>query len=191
VAVPLSGLILYFELLLLIISPFANISIYIGKATEIIIDWLNNFILRINAVPHATWQSIQINIPQTIFLYFAFAGFAYWLLRKQNNFLIIALSFLLLFFGMRSVDFIQHNQQQKLIVYNVPQHKAIDIIEGRNYQFIGDSILLEDGFLQNFHLKSSRILTFIIKTNYSLQPTKKLYSLILRLTYHLLIKELK
>ncbi|MBS1935576.1 MAG: hypothetical protein JST96_16360, partial [Bacteroidetes bacterium] len=48
-------------------------------------------------------------------------------------------------------------QQNKLIVYNVPQHQAIDFVEGKNYMFKGDSIMREDGFLQNFHLKPARI----------------------------------
>jgi competence protein ComEC len=43
-------------------------------------------------------------------------------------------------------------------VYNIPQHEAIDVIDGRSYFFIGDSLLLEEGFLQSFHLMPSRIL---------------------------------
>ncbi|MEO6540789.1 MAG: hypothetical protein ABIN74_07370, partial [Ferruginibacter sp.] len=43
------------------------------------------------------------------------------------------------------------------IVYNVPKQQAIDIINGNQYQFVGDSILLEEGALQNFHLKPGRI----------------------------------
>jgi competence protein ComEC len=51
----------------------------------------------------------------------------------------------------------QIKNQQKLIVYNVPQHQAIDFVSGNTYKFIGDSILLVDGILQNFHLKPGRI----------------------------------
>jgi competence protein ComEC len=40
----------------------------------------------------------------------------------------------------------------------VPQKRAIDIIDGRNYSFVGDSDLLANDFLRNFHLKPSRIL---------------------------------
>ena len=49
------------------------------------------------------------------------------------------------------------SNQQKIIVYNVPKYQAVDFISGSNYQFVGDSILLEDGLLQNFHLKPARI----------------------------------
>ena len=39
----------------------------------------------------------------------------------------------------------------------MPQHQAIDFVNGNNYKFFGDSILLEDGMLQNFHIKPGRI----------------------------------
>ena len=52
---------------------------------------------------------------------------------------------------------LQAGRQQKLIVYNVPRYKAIDFIKGNRYQFVGDSILLKDGLLQNFHLKPGRV----------------------------------
>jgi competence protein ComEC len=65
---------------------------------------------------------------------------------------------LVAFITLRSIDFSKRNSQQKMVVYNVPNHTAIDLIEGRSYQFIGDSILIEDGFLRNFHIKPSRVL---------------------------------
>jgi competence protein ComEC len=51
----------------------------------------------------------------------------------------------------------QVSRQQRLVVYNVPKQQAIDLIIGRQYQFIGDSVLSADGMLQNFHLKPGRI----------------------------------
>ena len=150
IAVPLSGLILYFEILLLIVSAFTSIAIQVGKATSLSIGWMNDFILRINSIPDASWQFIQVSILQTVILYFAIAGLAYWLLRKQFHALFLSLSSLLLFFMLRAADIIQKEQAQKLIVYNIPRHKAMDIMEGRNCQFIGDSILQQDGFLYNF-----------------------------------------
>jgi competence protein ComEC len=43
-------------------------------------------------------------------------------------------------------------------VYNIPRHQAIDIINGRDYFFVGDSNALSDDFVTNFHLKPSRVL---------------------------------
>jgi competence protein ComEC len=63
----------------------------------------------------------------------------------------------ILFYGLRSLSFIQASQQKRLIVYNVPKLQAIDIIEGRHYNFIGDTLLLHDDFNRNFHLQPSRV----------------------------------
>jgi len=158
IVVPLSGLILYFELLLLILSPFTELAVHVGRATSMTISRMNDFILRINSIPHANFQFIHVSILQTVILYFAIGGLSYWLLRKQKAALFLAFSSLLLFFMLRAADIIQKQQQQKLIVYNIPRHEAMDIMDGRNFQFIGDSILQQDGFLYNFHLKPCRIL---------------------------------
>ena len=79
------------------------------------------------------------------------------LLNKNKNAFRLVLSVLLLFVLQNTFDKWQVAKQQKLIVYNVPQHRAIDFIDGNSYQFVGDSILKEDGLFQNFHLKPARI----------------------------------
>src|SRR5438045_6044265 len=75
---------------------------------------------------------------------------------------------LLFFTALTGYTKCEKHNQQKLIVYNVPQHQSIDFIEGNTYKFIGDPILSEDGMLQNFHLKPGRI---------ALQLNKKVDSL--------------
>lgn len=164
-AVPFSGLILFAELLLLVVSPLTSVANFVGSFTENLISILNNFIQRMDSLPFAVWQSIQITIPQAILLYAAIITFAIWLVQKNSKYFLSGLMFLLLFITIRSIDFAKRNTQQKLIVYNVPKHTAIDIIEGRNYYFLGDSILTEDGFLRNFHIKPSRVLHRITPTN--------------------------
>jgi competence protein ComEC len=62
------------------------------------------------------------------------------------------------FIGLRSLSFYRSDHQRKLIVYNVPNHQAIDVLIGRNYFFIGDSLLVTNNFIRNFHIKPSRIL---------------------------------
>jgi competence protein ComEC len=157
-AVPFSGLVLYAELLLLITYFIPYVGTSVGKAIGWGIDVMNNFIQRVDTLPFSVWPSLQISIPQAILLYASIIGFSIWLLQKHSKSLLIGLGFFIAFFAIRQIDFANRNQQQKLIVYNVPNHTAIDLIEGRSYQFIGDSILLEDGFLRNFHIKPSRVL---------------------------------
>jgi competence protein ComEC len=127
-----------------------------------------------NEMPYSVSDGIQISVLQTIILYISIVAIVVWLLRKTKTALIIGLSAMVLFIALRSVDVYEKTQQQKLIVYNVPQHSAVDIIEGNNYKFVGDTAILTDNFLQNFHLKPSRTLNRIAPSS-SLSSFKSSY----------------
>jgi len=90
-----------------------------------------------------------------MFLVISFLSF--WIFSRKTKNLVIALSFIMMFFILRGVDRMQHKVQQKLIVYNVSKQSAVDIIAGNTCNFAGDSIVLQDAFLRNFNLKPSRI----------------------------------
>ncbi len=157
-AVPWSGFILYLELLLLVFCWWQPAATFIGKGIEWMIWVMNKFILSIDSLSFAVLEYLQISIPQAIILFAIIICFCYWLINKNKKMFFATLSFVTIFFTLRSIDFIGKYQQKKVIVYNVPNHQAIDIIEGRKYEFIGDSIMNEEGFLKNFHIKPSRTL---------------------------------
>lgn len=158
IAVPVSSLILLGEILLCIISFIPAAAIITGKIISGMIWFMNTWIERVEALPFSLWDGLQVNLTQTLMLLLATAFISYWLLEKQKKGLIAGLIALLGFVLLRTVSFTQAQQQQKLIVYNVPGKKAIDIIEGNKYHFIGDTSLYSDDFARNFHLKPSRIL---------------------------------
>jgi len=122
---------------------------------------MNSYIERIEALPYSVWHGMQISTLQAALLIIVVAGFGYWLLEKQKLGAWTSISGLLIFTALRSFSFYQSDRQHKLIIYNVPKHQAMDIINGRNYYFIGDSDLLTDDFARNFHLKPSRVLNRI------------------------------
>ena len=155
--VPLSSLILYVEIGLLAISwiPFlANLS---GIITAWLIRLMNGFIRFINGLPYSVWDNIPASLSSTAFLYGSIIFLSYWFLNKNRRLLFYAMFSLLGFTVIRSYAGWQYNSQRKLVVYNVPKYQAIDIICGKSYQFIGDSLLQRDGVLRNFHVKPTRI----------------------------------
>jgi len=156
--VPLSGIILFAEIILLLSVLVPAVGAFIGNITGWLIHLMNTIIERADRIPFSLTDAIQISIPQSILLYGIIAFGCTWLLKKQKALLFAALACLLAFVSIRSRELVLTQQQQQLIVYNVPRNTAIDVIEGRHYRFIGDSIMREDGFLRNFHLKPSRIL---------------------------------
>lgn len=164
-AVPLSSMILIGEILLCIVSFIPSVALFIGKIISWLIWLMNTYVERIEMIPFSLWDGLQISLTQVIFLLFFASGISYWLMEKSKNGLKMGIASLFLFLAERTISFIKAEQQQKIIVYNVPQKRAIDFIAGRNYRFVGDSDLLIDGFTRNFHLKPSRILYRIKSTD--------------------------
>ena len=158
IAVPLSGIILYAEIILVAFSWIPFVGMYAGKLVTALVWLMNKIILWINELSFAVWDKIPATVLSTWLLYAVVAGFGAWLILKQKKYFKIAMFTLLAFVMQSAYNNWQTGKQQKLIVYNVPRYKAIDFINGNYYQFVGDSILLEDGLLQNFHLKPARIL---------------------------------
>lgn len=157
-AVPISSLILLGEIFLCAIAFIPALANITGKVLTWLISIMNGWIEKINGISYSLWDSLHISLAQMVLLLVCIAGLSFWLLDKSKIGLKTGLISLLFFVVLRSVDFYKSSRQQKIVVYNVPQHKAIDFIDGRRYFFEGDPELSNDDFLRNFHLKPSRIL---------------------------------
>jgi len=156
-AVPLSGFVLFAELILFCFSWWHSAALFIGLMTELSIKLLNNFIEHIDKFSFSVWDGLHISIIQLVLLLIATCFFSLWLFNKNTRAFISALTAFALFFAMRTADIIHHNLQQKIIVYNIPKQSAVDIITGNTCRFTGDSNILQNAFLKNFNLKPSRI----------------------------------
>jgi competence protein ComEC len=157
VAVPLSTIILYAEIVLVAFSWIPFVGIIAGKITGWLLALMNTFIVGVNNLSFSVWDKIPATLFTTLLLYAVVVFAAAWLLNKNRAMLRVAMFSLLGFVITHSLMAWKIKEQQKIIVYNVPQHKAIDFVTGNNYLFNGDSVLLEEGLLQNFHLKPGRI----------------------------------
>lgn len=157
-AVPVSSLIVLGEILLCAVSLIPVVALFIGKILYWLIWIMNSYIERIEMLPFSLWDGLQISIPQAILLLITAAGICHWLMEKKKMSFKVGLVALLGFVVLRSISFINANNRKQLIVYNVPQKCAIDLIDGRNYFFVGDTDLLADDFTRNFHIKPSRVL---------------------------------
>lgn len=158
VAVPLSSLILFDEIFLCAVSLLPIIATYVGKIVQLLIYWMNSYIEKIERVSFSLWNGFSINILQTVLLSIAAVAICFWLMDRRKWMLWTALGSVLIFTVLRSLSFNEAYGQKKLIVYNVPKYTAIDLIDGRTYNFIGDSTLLYDDFIRNFHIQPSRVL---------------------------------
>ncbi len=165
VAVPLSSLIVLGEILLCVVSFIPAVALWVGKLIAMFIGLMNTYIEHIESIPFSLWDGLQIGLAQALLLLLFIVGTSYWLMERSARGLKWALVAFLGFSALRSWSFLESSRQQKIIVYNVSQKKAIDIINGRGYYFAGDSSLLENDLARNFNLKPSRVLHRIKEVN--------------------------
>ena len=164
-AVPLSSLILLGELILCAFSFFPSFAELIGSVLNWLISFMNELIKRIQSLPHSVTENIQLTAIQLGALYIVIIGLGIWMLKERKVALISALTGAMIFAGDRMSSTLRIRNQQKIIVYNIPGHQAMDLISGNKYFFQGDTSCSQDSSLGNFHLKPSRILHQIKKVN--------------------------
>ncbi len=157
-AVPLSSGILIAEIALCIISFITPLAKVLGGVIQFFIYIMNTAIERFDQLPFSVWDGMSITIMQAALLTLFIAAISYWLLYKERKTLWTGLVFMLLFLIIRIQSFMEVTHQKKIVVYNVPKYSAIDIMSGRKNYFIGDTELIRNELLHNFHIKPSRIM---------------------------------
>lgn len=157
VAVPASSIILIGEILLCTIFFTEPVAYFLGNILSRLIFFMNSYIEWFDKLSFSIWNGLSITIVQSVLLIAMVFGFCFWLMEKRKSYLWVFTFSMLLFLIAHTASLVETRQQKKLIVYNVPRHKAIDVIVGNYYSFIGDSALLADDFQRNFHLQPSRI----------------------------------
>ncbi len=157
-AVPLSSIIVLGEIFLCTVSFLPSLALLAGKLISFLTLVMNKYVEQIETFPASRWGGLQITFLQSILLFIFIAGFSYWLIERSRQSLQWAVLSITGFLLLRSISFIQCSRQEKIIIYNIPRRKAIDLIEGRKYLFVGDSSLNTDKAAQNFCFIPSRTL---------------------------------
>ena len=156
-AIPLSTIILFGEILLVVISAFGALAAKLGMLLTYMIYGMNWIILFFSSFSFSVWDNIYANMYSTWFLYGLVAFVCACLLHKNARYFKIALGFLLLLTIFYAAASIRLDDQKKIVIYNVSKNQAVDFIERDQHFFVGGEALKEEGLLQNFHLKPARI----------------------------------
>lgn len=165
VAVPLSSLILAGEILLCTLLWCPAPARLIGRLLHHAIRLMNGYVERLDRVSFAVWEGLSISLPQALLATGIILALGYWLMEKSKASLWLGLFCLLAFIALRSISFYKVQHQQKLVVYNIPRHRALDLFDARNCIFIGDTGILKNLALYSFHLQPSHILHRISRHN--------------------------
>jgi competence protein ComEC len=167
VAVPLSTFIIVVEILLCLFSFSSSIASNIGLWLQWLIMQMNNFISFSEQLPFALTKEIYNSEVKAMLLYTLIAAMGCWWLQKNKLAFVVGLACLLALMVNQAYNSRQIQQQQYVIVYNIPHRRAIEFIAGNKYFFVGDSSLLVEEKLYNAYLKPTHTL-------YQVQPAKTL-----------------
>lgn len=166
IAVPLSGIILYGEMLLLLVYPVDLLNQLTGSALSFFINLLNRLIEQTSRLPFAVTGNIPFSLLQLWLLFGALTGIAAWLFYRRPAWLIGGLGCAAALFLAGSFTRIRQKHQQKLIVYNIPHYRAIDILDGAHCLFLGDARLRTNTSLISYHLLPARTLYGVSERKY-------------------------
>src|SRR6185437_6555097 len=84
--------------------------------------------------------------------YVILLAFIFSFLKKNKPTFKFALAFSLLFISFKAFKKWDLNHQKKIVVYNIPMHKAVEFFEGNNYYFSGDNEVVNDKLLNKYNL---------------------------------------
>jgi competence protein ComEC len=157
VAIPLATIILCGCLILVIISPVTSLGFYFAKIVYACIWLLNHFILFFDSIPYSLWNGISISAIETLLLYFIVCFSAVAFIQKKKIALKFAIAFLFCLVCFRSYSEWKLFHQKKIIVYNIPKHRAVEFIDRNTFSFAADTEILHDRSLYNYHVKPVQV----------------------------------
>lgn len=139
VVVPLSGILLYSAIGMLIIAPFTWLANIVGQLVSWLCGIMNGFVQYINDTSWTVTEHILMH-PAQVLLYFILILLLWkWKVEENIQWLFRTLYLLLVFLGLRAVQHWQIHQKQQLVIYQVPGRLALDLIAGSHYIFLGDT----------------------------------------------------
>ncbi|UBM61170.1 ComEC family competence protein [Candidatus Sulfidibacterium hydrothermale] len=153
----LSYFIIIFGLALLLFSPVPFLSKIFALLLAQSIDILVHIVHFVASLPHAVM--VDIYFPWIIvFGVFALLFMVYFLLKHKNLHLLLPmLALMLLLESIHTGFHYQQWKQQKLIVYAIPRHTAIDLIAGKQHITLIDTGLLNHPEKTAYFLENERI----------------------------------
>ncbi len=164
-AIPLSGIILYAEIVLIITAQWKTTAQPLGKCIDDCIQFMNTITEQIAELPGALTDHINLSIPILVLIYLLITSAAAWLIWKRATYRWASIVSLCSMLALHSIHQRNYQQQFQLVVCNLPKTGLAMITEGRHFALIGDSVIWQDAQLYQQYVRP-------IRTHYQVKPGK-------------------
>jgi competence protein ComEC len=132
IMIPLSTLIMYFAMILIVCSAWTWLAIYMGKVFNFFVWLLNKTVLTIEGFPFALTKGIYINWVEVCLLYMLICFITFYLVKKRAVYLILSLSVILILLCYGFVVQYPSYKARQVVIYNENNNTVIQFRNG-NY----------------------------------------------------------
>lgn len=157
--VPLSFVVLVAGLVLLVAGIVPIVATVIGFCLGQVIRLLNAIVFAMDDLPFAVADGIHISIGQGVLLCILIAMVMTLLERKRFRYVLWCFAVVVAFTALEWVHFMTYVDVQKLTVYRIRGHTAIDLIDCGRVTFLADSTLKADTRTMRYHVMPHRIIS--------------------------------
>jgi competence protein ComEC len=153
IVIPLSTIVMYAGLFLLIVSPFAILAKPVSVLFGFLVELLNACVTKIEHLPFAVLHSSGWQWDETSLLYAGIILMLIFLLYKRKIFLVYSMSIIsvLLFFAACRER--KQLAQEKIIVFDAGRSSAIGIISGDKAVLLADTGLVKEKGTIDYHIQ--------------------------------------
>jgi competence protein ComEC len=188
IAVPVSTLIVYSGMLLLILFWIPGVNEILGWITKILIWIMNQFLIFIEDLPYSSIHGIDLDLPEIIGLYLLIFFITLFVSLKKIQYLYFTFILVLSFSVFQISETLEQKKQVKFITFNIRGHKALAFINGKSAEVLTDSSLIHNKLKHSFHIEPCLTQYGIDKIKYSLisnYPSKVYMTDSLTIVHHL------
>ncbi|MEZ4722889.1 MAG: ComEC/Rec2 family competence protein [Flavobacteriales bacterium] len=152
VVIPLATIILPIGVLLVTVSWIPLIANWVGFVLFWLVHLLDVFIQWVEKLPGALIEGIDISIFETYFIYMIILTSGVFLIKRSYSWLIWFLISSCAIEALNIAELKQEENQRSIVIYSVKGHEAMDIIRGREHQFLSTDSLISDFDKMRFHV---------------------------------------
>lgn len=150
--IPLSTIILYGGILLLAVAKIPIAGALVAKVLYGLLWLLKSTVAVFENLPYAIMDGIAISTLETFLVYGILIGlFCFWMYKKLI-YVQLSLMITIFFCTLQIAEKLEQKSQEKIVIYSINKHAAIDFIAGTKHVLMADSSLLKNNDKMRFHM---------------------------------------
>ncbi len=139
IVIPISTVIIYGGILLLIISPWHIGGFVVGHLLGSLIRAMNAMVMYIEQLPVSIINGISISVFETYALYLSMVAFLLFFSLKNQRYLLLGVCGILCIFSSQVIEAYRIYHREQIIVYSVKGKSFVNIMDGRENLILADS----------------------------------------------------